>query len=114
MSKKNIPQIIKRRAILYVFFTVCLLYFVVPYFLPVQFKNIPHSTLLYDRNNVVIGEIIADDMYRHQNLDLSLYPKFLVQSLIAIEDRRFWKHNGIDWIALCRAVLFNIQSDSIQ
>lgn len=96
------------------FFTVCLLYFVVPYFLPVQLKNIPHSTLLYDKNNVVIGEIIADDMYRHQNLDLSLYPKFLVQSLIAIEDRRFWKHNGIDWIALCRAVLFNIQSDSIQ
>ena len=33
---------------------------------------------------------------------------WVVQALVAAEDQRFWRHGGLDWIALGRAVLQNV------
>lgn len=100
-------------SILYILASISLLSIVVPYLFPIHLKEIPTSTLLYDRNATVIGEILPDAIHRHQELDLELYPQFLVNTIIAIEDKRFRDHNGIDMIALTRATIANIRSEAI-
>ncbi|MBR6022881.1 MAG: penicillin-binding protein 1C, partial [Kiritimatiellae bacterium] len=35
---------------------------------------------------------------------------WIVQALVAAEDQRFWRHGGVDWIAMGRAVLQNVAS----
>jgi len=40
-------------------------------------------------------------------------PKVMPQALIAIEDRRFYEHHGVDMNGILRAILVNIQSDSV-
>ena len=84
-----------------------------PYLLPIHLKEIPSSTVVYDRNGIVVGEIIPDSIHRHQDLPLDMYPQFLLQTIVAIEDQRFRKHNGIDITALVRAIIQNIKSDAL-
>ena len=90
-----------------------LLYISIPYLLPIHLKEILSSSLLYDRHMTLVGEIIPDAIHRHQSLDINLYPDFLVNAIIAIEDKRFRGHNGIDLIALTRATLRNIKAESV-
>lgn len=37
------------------------------------------------------------------NLPFSALPAVLVQATVAAEDRRFWDHHGVDWLATARA-----------
>lgn len=104
---------IKRAGILYIVVSISILLILMPYLLPIHLKEIPISTLLYDRNNIVIGEILPDTIHRHQILDFDMYPQFLVNTIIAIEDKRFRTHNGIDIIALTRATRANIKSQMV-
>lgn len=102
-----------RLGILYILASISCLYILVPYLFPIQLKEVPTSTVVYDRNNTVIGEILPDAIHRHQDLAWDMYPTFLINTIIAVEDKRFWEHNGIDIIALIRASIANIQSETI-
>lgn len=103
----------KRVGILYIVVSIPILLILMPYLLPIHLKEIPTSTLLYDRNNIVVGEILPDTIHRNQTLDFDMYPPFLVNTIIAIEDKRFRTHNGIDMIALTRATRANIKSQTV-
>ena len=103
----------KRVGILYIIVSIPILLILMPYLLPIHLKEIPTSTLIYDRNNIVVGEILPDAIHRHQTLDFDMYPQFLVNTIIAIEDKRFRSHNGIDMIALTRATRANIKSQTV-
>jgi membrane peptidoglycan carboxypeptidase len=46
-------------------------------------------------------------------VDLQNMPKAMPQALIAIEDRRFYEHHGVDMDGIIRAILVNIQADSV-
>ncbi len=53
-------------------------------------------------------EIEEDRIYASQNSLWASYPqfpKYLCQAFIAIEDRRFYSHNGVDWLGTGKAVL---------
>jgi membrane peptidoglycan carboxypeptidase len=41
-------------------------------------------------------------------VDLSKVPRHLIDALVTSEDKRFFKHDGIDWWALLRAVIENL------
>lgn len=41
-------------------------------------------------------------------------PKTLVQAILAIEDRRFFEHNGMDVFGIGRAILHNLGDDAIE
>jgi len=49
-----------------------------------------------------------------QPLRLEEAPPLLVQSLIAVEDHRFWRHPGIDPISLSRALVNNLRRGAPQ
>ncbi len=110
-SHKHIHR--TRKGIFYILAAISLFYIVLPYLLPIHLNEIPTTTIVYDKNGTVVGEILPDAVHRHQDLDLNLYPSFLVDTIIAIEDQHFREHNGIDLTALVRATLANIKSDSV-
>ncbi|MEI7710063.1 MAG: PBP1A family penicillin-binding protein, partial [Rhodospirillales bacterium] len=63
------------------------------------------SLTLQDRNGQIFatfGDIVGD------SLRLPAMPKELPAALVAVEDRRFWHHPGIDPIGLMRAAYVNI------
>jgi membrane peptidoglycan carboxypeptidase len=67
--------------------------------------------MLLDRSGVSIGELLSSDGKRHiagVSKEGAKIPPLMQKSLIALEDRRFASHIGIDPIAVIRAVYTQI------
>ena len=69
------------------------------------------SLRLTDRTGVVLREVRPDGRRRPVTLD-AIDPA-VIDALLAIEDRRFWWHPGIDPIAIGRAALSNLTQGRI-
>jgi len=65
----------------------------------------PVKTLVYDRNEKLVHEFFKEN---RSIVPLREIPRPLVQAILAIEDRRFYSHWGIDPIRLARALLTDI------
>ncbi len=75
--------------------------------LPNPLFHEPICTVLIDRNGELLGAHIADDgQYRFP--ESKTVPEKFKQSLIAFEDKRFYKHIGVDFLSLARAFKQNI------
>lgn len=80
---------------------VALLFWII---LPVFAFNLPSpdklvrregfSTKIYDRNNTLLYDIFTDE--RRTSVKLEEVPPYLKSATIAIEDKNFYKHSGID------------------
>ncbi|MFM1814265.1 MAG: hypothetical protein RLZ98_960 [Pseudomonadota bacterium] len=57
------------------------------------------------------GRLVAERGKRHPYVPLHMLPKHLLNAVVAIEDRRFWTHWGIDPAGLLRATLVNLRAD---
>lgn len=75
----------------------------------------PEATVLFeDRNGVFLSDRPnADDTYGFWQIEGAL-PSRIVKCVVASEDRRFYRHPGIDPTAIGRAVLHNSRSESVQ
>ncbi|MEX2190380.1 MAG: penicillin-binding protein 1C [Bacteroidota bacterium] len=71
-------------------------------------KESVHSLRVVDRNGILLREFLNDDQGRGQWRSLNEMSPFLTQATIAIEDRRFRMHPGIDPLAITRAAWQNI------
>ena len=40
-------------------------------------------------------------------------PDLYVDAVVSVEDKRFWSHPGVDPIAICRALLYDIRTQSL-
>lgn len=80
--------------------------------LPNPLFKVPYSTVLFDRNEQLLGGRIAEDGQWRFPLRDSLSDKFTT-SIITFEDRRFWYHPGVDPIGLGRAIWQNLRHRSI-
>lgn len=49
-----------------------------------------------------------------EQLDLETIPNILQKAFIASEDRRYWKHSGVDYKGIARAVYNNVRSENLQ
>jgi penicillin-binding protein 1A len=65
----------------------------------------PVKTLVYDRNEKLVHEFFKEN---RSIVPLREIPRPLVQAILAIEDRRFYSHWGIDPIRLGRALITDI------
>ncbi|MBS0384561.1 MAG: PBP1A family penicillin-binding protein [Proteobacteria bacterium] len=69
--------------------------------------NRQQSTMFLDRNGQVLG---VRGPYYGQRVHLSDLPAYVPQAFIAIEDRRFYEHEGVDRMAILRAILANLRA----
>src|SRR5258708_3550799 len=67
------------------------------------------SVEILDRNGELLYEARADDGSKAAWIDADHLPQPLVDATIAAEDRRFFRHPGIDVIAIARASLRNLR-----
>jgi penicillin-binding protein 1B len=59
----------------------------------------------------VLTALITANREKRRRVSLSLIPKHAVQAVLAIEDRRFYEHPGIDPIRMVGALLTNIRGN---
>jgi penicillin-binding protein 1C len=67
------------------------------------------SIVVLDRHGEILYEARAAAGSRTARLDAAALPQALVDATIAAEDHRFWRHPGLDPIALVRAAARNIR-----
>jgi len=73
----------------------------------------PESTLIYDSSSppVLIAELSG--LERRQVLSAQEIPQVMRDAVVAVEDERFYKHNGVDFWAIVRALWKNTVSGEI-
>jgi penicillin-binding protein 1C len=101
---------IKRKHIIW---TIVILFAIVFYFsLPKKLFNDPYSTiLLSNKNELLQASIAADGQWRFP--ERTNIPDKFSKALITFEDKRFYHHFGVDFLALGRAVVLNYKSKQI-
>src|SRR4051812_24050311 len=70
------------------------------------------STLIFDAKGRLITRLEAEE--NRENVKLSELPRNLLDAVVAIEDDRFWEHNGVDVKAILRAAVTNTQSGEVE
>jgi penicillin-binding protein 1C len=68
---------------------------------------------LLDRNGLVLREFLSPALARRDQMSLSSFSPHLVEAIIAAEDKRFYSHMGIDFIAVSRAFVSNLKAGKI-
>ena len=72
--------------------------------LAVRNVEVAEASYLLDRNGAVITRYFEEN---RESVALDEIPAVLREALVATEDERFTEHNGIDWRATARAVVFS-------
>jgi penicillin-binding protein 1B len=60
----------------------------------------------------VVTALISSGREKRRDVPLQVIPQRMVQAVLAIEDRRFYDHPGVDPISTVRAVVTNVFGDS--
>jgi len=75
-------------------------------------ENFAVSTQILDRNDVLLYEIFADE--NRTPIELNSLPPYVAQATIAIEDKNFYNHFGLDFVGIARALLNNARGGGLQ
>ena len=68
---------------------------------------VPDSTVVFDRNGEKIGEYYN---FYHVFVPFDKIPKPMINALLAVEDRRFFEHHGVNWNSMGRALIAVLSS----
>lgn len=69
------------------------------------------GTKIYADDDVLIGELKVE---KGIFIPLNKIPDHMKNAVIAVEDSRFWKHKGIDYIAIIRALVKDVVSAKLK
>ncbi|MBE0426244.1 MAG: PBP1A family penicillin-binding protein [Nitrospirae bacterium] len=65
------------------------------------------GTKIYADDDVLIGELKAE---KGIFVPVDKIPEHMINAVISVEDSRFWKHKGIDYLAIARALIKDVIS----
>ena len=71
----------------------------------------PQRSYVYDRNGQLMTTLFDFD---RAPVKLSTVPKYLQQAVIAIEDRKFYEHNGVDLAGVLRAFTRDVDAGELE
>ncbi|MFN2526116.1 MAG: transglycosylase domain-containing protein [Actinomycetota bacterium] len=77
-----------------------------------RIKDLAQSSKIYDRDRNLITTFHGEQ--NRTIIPLERIPLRVQQSVIAIEDERFYEHGGVDWRAVGRAFVANVSSGEIR
>lgn len=66
-----------------------------------QIVTPPQSSLVYARDGSLIGEIGSE---WRTSVSIRTLPKYVGEAFIAVEDKRFYQHNGVDVVGIASAI----------
>lgn len=73
--------------------------------------NLNQSTLVLDKNGELLDELHGEE--HRKSISIQGVDKDILNAVVAIEDKNFYKHNGISFSGIGRATLKNIKNRSI-
>jgi membrane peptidoglycan carboxypeptidase len=73
--------------------------------------EMPATTYVYDRTGTVL--LATFECENREEVTFSELPESIVNATVAAEDRTFWTNDGVDYTAVARAALANLQAGSI-
>jgi penicillin-binding protein 1A len=82
-----------------------------PQYDPAHQKKIAHDGYIYDRNGNVLAVLRGKESRVILNSD-QIAP-VMKQAIVAIEDKRFYDHNGVDLHAIARALLADVEHKGV-
>ncbi|MEH7109894.1 transglycosylase domain-containing protein [Bacillus sp. JJ1764] len=68
-------------------------------------NELPQPTIFYDKNGEIASKVSAN---KNEGVPISRVPTQMKNALVAIEDRRFYRHNGVDLIGTSRALFRDV------
>src|SRR5260370_7726157 len=71
------------------------------------------STRIYDRKGRLLYELYDPKYGRRTYINYNDVSPFLVNATVAAEDHTFWQNNGVDFQAILRATVANLQSQPV-
>ncbi|MDC7242155.1 MAG: transglycosylase domain-containing protein [Spirochaetales bacterium] len=78
-----------------------------------RFKVRFYSPVLYSREGTLLAVLPLEEGLRRQHLDASALSKEQVDLILASEDRRFYRHPGVDVPALLRSSLLYLKTGEV-
>jgi len=76
-----------------------------------KLREMESASVIADRNGVELGRIFIQN---RDPIPLDRVPQVMIQAVIAAEDSRFYRHNGVDYIGIGRAALMNYRAGRIR
>ncbi len=81
--------------------------------LPDPLFDVSYSTVLLDRDEQMLGgRLAADEQWRFPEAEEGV-PETFAKAIVAFEDKRFYRHIGVDVLAIGRAVRDNLSSKGV-
>jgi penicillin-binding protein 1A len=68
----------------------------------------PQASLVLARDNSVIGVFGRE---RRLNVSVRALPRYVGQAFVAVEDKRFYQHNGVDLVGIAGALKDAVTGD---
>jgi 1A family penicillin-binding protein len=92
-------------------------YLYIAYLLPLpdiflNYDNLPTSKI-YDRNGVLLYEVLRPELGKNSFVSLDKMPKKFIEATLAAEDINYYSHPGVDFFAIIRAVILNVEQQKI-
>ena len=69
------------------------------------------ASVVVDRNGTEIAKLFVT---RRVVVPVDSMPEHLMNAFVAIEDRRFWDHGGVDWRRVMGALITNLRAGGIE
>lgn len=73
-------------------------------------EPLPKSLIISDKDGEVVSELSSA---KFTSVPLSEIPDILVSAIVAVEDKRFYSHSGVDIVGIGRSIWRNIGAGSI-
>lgn len=74
--------------------------------------NGPMTTEIYDRNGKLLYRLYEDR--NRTPVQLSNLPSYLVNATVAVEDKNYWGHPGVDLVGIARAMISDSKGEALQ
>jgi penicillin-binding protein 1C len=89
------------------------LYLHIPLSKDVFSNNAATSLKITDRHGIVLRETLSAEGGRKTWLTYKEIPESVIQAVISAEDKRFFSHSGVDFLALGRALVQNLRAGRV-
>ncbi len=73
--------------------------------------EMPQRTIVYDRRGEELGRIHGE---KRDVIDIANVSQHFIFAILAREDKRFYKHGGVDWVGVARAMVENFKRRGVE